>query len=83
MTPKEYGEVRIPPEETLPESGTITSARTNALWLGDVYYIRVWVLQFDDGSKYVLRIPRRGSRERWNEDDAFELRSQVLTMKLI
>jgi hypothetical protein len=43
----------------------------------------VYFLQFDDGARWVFRIPGNGYQGRWDEMSAQALRSEALTMKLI
>jgi hypothetical protein len=43
----------------------------------------VYVLQFDDGVRWVLRVPGNGYQGRWDEIYAQALRSEALTMKLV
>ena len=46
-------------------------------------YNRVHIMQFDDGSKCIIRVPQFGRPERWTEADARGFRSQVLTIRYI
>ncbi|QDS70743.1 hypothetical protein FKW77_003361 [Venturia effusa] len=46
-------------------------------------YNRVNIMLFTDGTKCTIRIPAHGTVQNWTEEDAFELRSQALTMMLI
>ncbi|KAF2435375.1 hypothetical protein EJ08DRAFT_335465 [Tothia fuscella] len=42
-----------------------------------------YAIQFDNGTKYVLRVPDCGRKAFWNEAEAFNLRSQALTMNYL
>ncbi|KAI9875617.1 MAG: hypothetical protein M1830_008204 [Pleopsidium flavum] len=46
-------------------------------------YNRVHVLRFEDGIKYVIRVPCFGWGNHWQREDATSLRSQALTMQFI
>lgn len=46
-------------------------------------YNRVHFIRFHDGTKFVVRVPRWGTADKCTEEDAFELRSQALTMNYI
>ncbi|KAF2139913.1 uncharacterized protein K452DRAFT_231635 [Aplosporella prunicola CBS 121167] len=44
---------------------------------------KVHVVEFNSGKKYVIRVPRFGTKSSWKAEDAVALRSQALTMRFI
>ena len=44
---------------------------------------RAHIIQFNDGSKYIIRVPYYGRSEVWTADDAVGYRSDVLTLRYI